>query len=156
MALFLKLDGIVGDSTSSEFSGWIEIQSFSWGASNPANTSSGGGGGAGKVSFSDIVITKTISRGSPYLALACASGKHISGGEIAETKPTGNGKEVTYLTYKLTDVLVTSYQTGGDVGGRPSESISLNFTRLEIDYKGQDSSGRFNEDVILSRDVIGA
>ena len=35
---------------------WIELDSFSWGASNPTSVGSGGGAGPGKVSVGEIKI----------------------------------------------------------------------------------------------------
>src|SRR5689334_24466629 len=55
---FLKLDGVAGESVRSGFEGWIEIYSFSMGASNPSSIgTSGAGAGAGKVSLSGFNYT---------------------------------------------------------------------------------------------------
>jgi hypothetical protein len=92
----------------------------------------GGGGGAGssagKVSVHDISITKQVDKASPKLAQFCANGKHIPNVKIEMRKA---GK--TYLTYTLTNVVISSYQTGGHAD-QPSESLSLNFTKIEIKY----------------------
>src|ERR1700722_2677078 len=55
---FLTLDGIKGESADDKHKGEIDIMSFSWGATNTGTHASGGGGGAGKVNFQDIHITK--------------------------------------------------------------------------------------------------
>ena len=46
----LKLEGIKGESLDAKHKDEIEIESFSWGATQPGTFASGGGG-AGKVSF---------------------------------------------------------------------------------------------------------
>ena len=43
--MFLKLDGIKGESKDSKHSGEIEILAWSWGLSNSGSFGSGGGGG---------------------------------------------------------------------------------------------------------------
>ena len=50
---------------------------------------------------------------------------------------TGEGQLETYLTIKLTNTMISGYSfsSGGD---RPSESISLNFTKIEYTYQGYD------------------
>lgn len=52
--MYLKVDAVTGESADSNHNGWIDIQSFNWGASQPGNMAVGGGGGAGKVQFSDL------------------------------------------------------------------------------------------------------
>ena len=39
-----------------------------------------------------------------------------------------------YMEIKFTDLLVSSYQGGGSSGDRPTESLSLNFTKVEGTY----------------------
>jgi hypothetical protein len=91
---------------------------------------SGGGGGAGKVAVHDISITKHVDKASPTLFKYCANGQHIKQGTITLRKA---GK--TYLTIKLTDVLISSYQTGGSAhADQPTESLSLNFTKVQYIY----------------------
>jgi hypothetical protein len=96
---------------------------------------SGAGGartGAGKTAVHDISITKTVDKASPKLFQACTSGKHFPTVKITLRKAGGK----PYLTYKLTDVLVSSYQFAKAGGSTiPEEHISLNFTKLEISYK---------------------
>jgi hypothetical protein len=91
-----------------------------------------GGGGAGKVGFHDISITKEVDKASPKLYQACASGKHLKKVTIELQK---SGK--TYLTYDLTDVLVTSVQVAGagSGGSVPLEHITLNFGKFKQSSK---------------------
>lgn len=53
--LFLKIDGITGESQDSNHKGCISIESFTWGANQPGNMTVGGGGGAGKVQYRDLI-----------------------------------------------------------------------------------------------------
>lgn len=47
--IFLKIDGIEGESQNANHKKWIDVLSFNWGAQQPGNMSVGGGGGAGKL-----------------------------------------------------------------------------------------------------------
>jgi type VI secretion system secreted protein Hcp len=50
---------------------------------------------------------------------------------------------VEYLTITLSDVLVSSYSTGGSSAeDRPTESVSLNFAQIKMSYVEQDASGK--------------
>ena len=58
---FLQINSptVAGEATQTNFTGWIEIYSFSWGASNPTTVSSGQAGlSAGKVSISSFNVMK--------------------------------------------------------------------------------------------------
>jgi type VI secretion system secreted protein Hcp len=87
--LFLKLDGIVGESLDKVHKDEIQVQSFSLGVSNSGSTQVGGGAGAGRASFSDLSLSATLSKASPALALACASGQRLTGHALIEGKRRG-------------------------------------------------------------------
>lgn len=133
---FLKIEGIDGERTG----GAIEIESWSWGESNPIR-SGGGGGGAGKVSMQDFHFVKKVDVSSPKLFLATAMGEHIKSAELTCRKAGEQPQE--YLKWTLSDILVTSYQTNGSGHGDavPTDSFSLNFTKIEFDYTPQNSDG---------------
>jgi len=63
--MFLKIDGVEGESKDQKHPGTIEIESFSWGMSNPGTHGSGGGGGTGKASFSDLSFHKSLDNPPP-------------------------------------------------------------------------------------------
>jgi hypothetical protein len=90
-------------------------------------------GRAGKVQVHEFQITRATDKASAKLALACANGTHIK--KVVLTLRKG-GK--TYLTYTMSDVLVSSFQGGSNPHDQqPAESISFNFTKIEIKYTKQ-------------------
>src|ERR1051326_1994440 len=137
--MFIKMDGIEGESKDDKHKGEIEILSLSWGVSNSGGLAcSTGGGGAGKASFHDFSFVKNVDSATPQLMLACAEGKHISEGLITVRK--AGEKPVEYLKIKLSEVLVSSSQSGGAGGIQPQEQVTLNFAKFEISQGGQTSS----------------
>ena len=141
---FLKLDGIKGESTSEKHKDWIEISSFSWGMSNSA-TVLGGGGGTGKVSVQDFSFTMKVDKASPKLMLACATGERLQTLQFAIARPDAGGAGATdYYVVTLTNVLVSSYQTGGAATPpgatpeSPTASVSFNFQKIKWDYIAAD------------------
>lgn len=130
---YLKLDGIKGEVTAKTHKGEIAISSFSVGTSQRG---SGGGGGAGKVSFSSFTITKRIDKASPLLFQGAASGKHYKEAVISFAK-TKSGKQTDYLQFKMTDVLISSIQDGTSQSShQPVESISFNYAKIEEIFLG--------------------
>jgi type VI secretion system secreted protein Hcp len=137
---FLKIDGIEGESRDAKHKNEIELESFGWGESLATGTP-GRGGGAGKVSMQDLVVTARTSKASPQLFLACASGKHIKSATLTARK-AGKGQQ-EFLVYKLTDVLVTSDQTGGSAGSdAPGDSVALDFSRIEVEFRPESPTGK--------------
>jgi len=74
---FLKVDGIEGESKDDKHKGEIDLESWSWGASQAGTSPGGGGGGAGKVSMQDFHFVMKVNKATPKLILACAKGDHI-------------------------------------------------------------------------------
>jgi type VI secretion system secreted protein Hcp len=138
---FLKIDGIQGESKADKHKDEIDIQSFSWGASQSGTFAVGGGGGAGKVSMQDFHFTMPNNKASPALFLACAQGDHIKNATLTCRKAGKEQQE--YLKVTMSDILVSSFQTGGSGGDIvPTDQISLNFAKIEVEYKEQDAAGK--------------
>jgi type VI secretion system secreted protein Hcp len=138
--MFLKLDGISGESADDKHKGEIDIQSFSFGVSQTGTAGRGGGAGAGKASFTDISIVKSADKASPNLMAKCATGEHIASALLTVRKAGGTQQE--YYKIKLTDLLVSNFQnTGSGNDSIPLETLSLNFAKIEFEYNEQDSKG---------------
>ena len=159
MTIFMKYGSIVGDVTTPGLVGWIELNSFSWGASNSATNASGAtGAAAGKVSVGDITIGKVVDAASVQLIKLALTGAETDGVIIqfdkqfykdARGEVPGAGPQ-DYLQFTLDNTLVTSYSLSSD-GNEPSagspapaepldlptESLSLTFAKLDIQYTGQ-------------------
>lgn len=138
--MFLKIDGIKGESKDHKHKDEIDIESYNWGATNVGTHGSGGGGGAGKVNMHDIQFTKLVDASSADLFLFCASGKHIPKAEFVARK--AGDKPLEYLKVKLSDILISSIQhSGHGAGDLLQESLSLNYSKIEIEYTPQDEKG---------------
>lgn len=113
----------------------IEVLSWSWGATQTVSRA-GGGAGAGKVQLQDFHFTKTIDRSSASLFEACAKGQHFPSATLTLRK-AGKGQQ-DYLVVKMSDVFVSSYQSGGSGGDAlPSETIALNYGDIELLVPGR-------------------
>ena len=135
---FLKIDGIHGESRDERHKDEIEIESFSWGETQSGTFAGGGGGGAGKVSAQDFHFTMPVNKASPALFLACAQGDHIKNAILTCRKAARE----EFLKVTMNDLLVSSFQIGGAGGVVPADQISLNFAKIEIEYKEQDATGK--------------
>ena len=139
--MFLKLEGIKGESLDDKHKDEIEVLSWSWGATNSGTAGRPGGGSPSKVNIQDLSITKRYDKSSPQLFLRCARGQHIATATLSVRK-AGRRDQDDYLKITMTDVMVSSYQTGVASGGdAPADSVSFNFAKVEIRYRPQTPDG---------------
>ena len=137
---FLKIDGIEGESQDDKHKNEIDVESWSWGETNAGDSAGRSGMGAGKVAMQDFHFVMRVNKASPKLLEACATGKHIK--EATLTCRKAGGAQEEYVKIKFSDFLVSSFQTGGSNGQvQPMDQISLNFSKIEYEYKEQKSDG---------------
>ena len=151
---FLKLDGIKGESQDSKHKDEIEIESFSWGVTQSGTLAFGGGGGAGKAQFQDFHFTNKVSKASPQLFIKCVTGEHIKVGTLSVRKAGGDRAGIDFYKITLSDVLVSSYQSGGNAGGDiPADQFSLNFAKVEYSFATQKPDGTIGETINAGFDL---
>ncbi len=133
---------VEGESMAKDMDKYIEIYSFSWGASNPTTVGPGSAGlAAGRASVSSFNVLKKTEKSSPSLFAACCAGQHYKKAEVVLRKATGtDGGQKPFLKYTFEDVMVESIQWSGSSGGddTPTESVSFAFAKVKIDYYKQD------------------
>ena len=150
---FIKFDGIKGESADAKHKDEIDVESWSWGETHAGAAPSGGGGGAGKVSMQDFHFVMRLNRASPSLMKACATGQHIKMATLSGRK-AGKGQQ-EHLTFKFHDVLVSSVQTGGseDTNVVPTDQVSFNFAKIEVEYKPEKADGSLGSAVQFRYDL---
>ncbi len=75
--MFMKVEGVNGESKDSNHKDWTNIESFDWGAEQPGSMTSGGGGGAGKVNFNDLTVVAAIDKAAPTILKNCENALFI-------------------------------------------------------------------------------
>jgi type VI secretion system secreted protein Hcp len=155
---FLKVDGVPGESTDDKHKDWIEVLSFSHGATQPssATASSAGGGTTERVTFDDLTVSKHIDKASAKLHELCAGGKHIASVTLQLCR--AGGDKLQYMEVKMEQVIISSVQAKGmatslngnsaaAVDNLPTEEVSFNFGKIKWTYTQQkraDGSGGGN------------
>jgi type VI secretion system secreted protein Hcp len=140
--VFVKIDGIEGESSDAKHVGWIEVTSYGMAHfQNISSTaSSAGGASAERADFSEFTFLKFIDKASPLLAIACANGTHIDN-VIVELCRAG-GEKIKFMEYKLTNCIISSIKAESK-GKRffPKEHININFGKIELSYTLQKRHG---------------
>lgn len=141
MPIYMKYDGIDGDVTADGHEKWIELNSFQWGVGRGISSPTGGSADreSSAPSISEIVVTKQQDVATTKLLDEALQGEGKT--VVIDFCKTDKGKLEVYMAYKLADVMVSGYSvsSGGD---RPSESISLNFTKVEFKLVSMDKANK--------------
>lgn len=155
---FLKIDGVPGESKAKGNENEIQVESWSFGASNAGSSGYGTGASTGKVSFNDFHFTMPNSKSSHLMLHKCATGEHIKDATLTCRLSTGEGGQKPFLLIKFEDIVISSFQVGGtpgDSSGRPHEQISFNFTKITWDQKKQGDKGSMENAGEFKYDVKG-
>lgn len=151
---FLKIDGIAGESTDAKHKGEIDVLSWDWAEEQAGSAGGYGAGlGTGKVNMNDFTFVARTSKASPSLMLACATGQHIKDALLTCRKAGGEQQE--FFMIKFSGVLISNFKTVGskESGTLPEDAVSLNFTRIEFEYKEQKPDGTLGSPVKTGYDL---
>ena len=151
MSIYVRLEGITGESKDSNHKGWIDALSVSFGVTQSSSMSTGGGGGVGKADFPALTFVHYVDRASPSLFKYCAQGKHIPKVEISTTK--AGGKQEEYMKVTLTDVIVVEVMPNGSTDDLWVETVGLSYSTIKIEIREQSTSGSMGAAVTGAWDV---
>jgi type VI secretion system secreted protein Hcp len=143
MAIYMKYGPVEGEVTTKGFDKWIELNSFQWGLGRAFSSMAGGNVSQREGSLPSVSeITVTMNTGKPTVKLLTEAlkGKGNIETKIAFVRTEQGGQPIDYMLYTLTNTAISGYSvsSGGD---RPSESISLNFSKIEVKYSDVSTGG---------------
>jgi type VI secretion system secreted protein Hcp len=133
-----------GNATEKNHTTWIKVSDFSFSSGRNVDTPTGrvADREASTGYLGEFTISKDMDAASMYLFTAACIGE----GEEMEIHVTRAGtkadkSEITYLTYTLTNALITSFSFGSS-GGNPSETLTINFTKIKEEFTPQDAAAK--------------
>ncbi len=132
MPIYMQYAGVNGDVTEQSHKNWIELKSFRWGVGRSLSTKVGSAADreSSAPSVSEIVVTKDNDVASGNL-MQEALGGHGKTVQIDFVR-TDKGQLDNYLTLSLTDTIISGYSHSAQGTDRPTESLSLNFVKVEF------------------------
>jgi len=129
MPIYVEIEGIKGDVTAEGHVDWIEVQSFQWGVGRGITSPLGGSKDreASAPSVSEITVSKVSDKATANILREAlwGEGKKVK----IDFCKTDKDKFEPFYQYELEEALVSGYSvsSGGD---RPTESLSMNFTKI--------------------------
>ncbi len=151
--MFIKIDGIEGESLDATHKNEIEVLNWNWESSQHSNMHSGSGGGSGKATVGDFKFEHYIDKASTNLLSYCLSGKHIK--EIKFVVRKAGGDPLEYLMINFSDIIITRVEGSGNAEDevRPRELVSFSFSRFTQDYVMQNADGNKSGIISASYDI---
>jgi len=115
---------VTGESVNPNFTGQIELDSFSF----------------GKCSLSDFSFTCALDSSSWQIVKDLYAGTHLDKCTFSGNKAGGGGSTYMYIQVVMTNCYLTSQSTGGGSQGVPSQSVSIAYAEIEYQYYTQDTT----------------
>ena len=136
--MFLKIDGIQGESTDKVHKGDIDVLAWSWGES--AGTARTKHGTVPVACIQDLSLTKFIDSATPALIMNTMVGQVVPTAVLVVRKAGEFPLEYVRLT--MHNVTVAAYTTGGSGGeDRLTENVTLHFDTMQGQYVKQRPDG---------------
>jgi type VI secretion system secreted protein Hcp len=127
---FLEVDGIPGESTDSNHSGWIEADGFSHNIQNEDGT----------VQHDNFIVYVNFDKSTPLLNLQASDEQIIS--TVIMEMVDGSDSSKLYYRVTLWDATVTLVSvTGADSGDWPTQIVSFDYGRIQWEYQEYDAGG---------------
>ncbi len=147
--VFLKIDGLKGESQVKTHKDEIDVLKWNWGMFK--SRTSQAGVSAGKANVQDITITKWVDKTSPNLMKSSLTGEHFKEVRLLIRK---GDTPYRYVVLTMQEVLVTKVEWSGTYKeDRPTENISLNFAKFKYEYYQQKEDGSWGAAVEIHFDI---
>jgi type VI secretion system secreted protein Hcp len=143
--IFLKIEGLDGESIVEAHVDEIDCDSFSWGASNASSMQRGGGGGVGKGDCHPLNISGMIDKASPEFWKKCMKGEHFESALLTARK-AGGGEPVQYVKMDMKKVYIANWVIQGS-SNTGMQNLSITFEEVTFTYTGQNDDGSEKEPV---------
>jgi type VI secretion system secreted protein Hcp len=154
MPIYLEYDGgsITGDVTATGWEKWIELSSFQFGIGRGIASPTGGSADreSSAPSVSEITVTKDQDSSTGPLVTAALQGEGVT--VKIDFVKTSSGQLAKYMEYTLTNTMISGWSTSSG-GDRPTESVSLNFTKIQVDPTTIDATGAISNANPVTYDI---
>lgn len=154
MAIYLKFGNVKGNVTADGFKDQISLNTVHFNVSRNVSMEAGNLSNRepSKPTISAVTITKDADSSVAALfkeALAGSAGQEA----VITFVHTGTDKVREFISYKLSNCIISHYDFSGDKDGVPSEILQLSFSAIETSYKDHDASNKAGNPQRVAYDV---
>ena len=143
-SIYLRVDGIPGDSREQSHANWIDVDAYSV-AFAPA--------GGKKAPLPEFNLEALVSRASPNILLGVLSGDVYPTAELAVARRIVDGGNRDYVRWTFEDLSFTFYgQQALNAEGKPTDSFAFQAPRMGYQYVEFDPGGNPTGSVSIAWD----
>lgn len=128
---------IKGEATSPGHEDDIIVHSWQWGVS--ASSALGSTQATSRRSYRGLTIVKMIDSATTALMSALVSNDEIKEAKLTMRKP--GSEQIDYFIVTLKNARVSAVDHATDAHGNTTETVTLMFTKVSVEYRTQKSSG---------------
>ncbi|MDO3720192.1 type VI secretion system tube protein Hcp [Marinobacter sp. chi1] len=158
MAIYLEIEGIKGDVTSTGFEDQIALESMSFGVSREVSMEAGSvrNREQGLPYMQTIICSKQMDSSTPLLLQKVLTGANSEKTVLRIVRTGDSGGVVKVGEITLEEAMISDYSFSSNAGSRPMETLSISFTKIEFDFSGADSSGKNGNNIMVIYDLAAA
>lgn len=160
MAIYMQIKNIKGDVTAKGYENWIELDSINLGVKKNIAHKVGTlhNRQVSLPSMAKITATKKLDRATPLLFSNSCQTKSLGEVHIHICRTGSNLQK--FLTYKLSDVIISSYDMHGiahtDEDVNCQEHLALSYGKIEVQFIPRDSKNQAQSPITAGYDLDSA
>ena len=121
---------------------WVEVREWAWEIEAETSWTKGGGASVGKPVPGSITWQHDFDTSSPVIMGYICTGKAFPKVELQMVRTSGTASPQTYFTMTMEGAFITRVSTTGNEEGSTTQTVSMVFKTVKIDYKPGTSTGR--------------
>jgi type VI secretion system secreted protein Hcp len=139
-----------GEASALEHIGEIVVDGYTWGVT--ASSALGSSQATGRRSYRNLTVTKNIDSATTSLMSVLATNDEVKEAKLSMRK-AGSGQR-DYFTITLSAARVVSLDIECNEDGQAVEKIAFSFSKVQVDYELQQSTGgrgagfSFNDEIL--------
>ncbi|ROS00051.1 type VI secretion system secreted protein Hcp [Sinobacterium caligoides] len=159
MAIYLNYNAKTpkGNVTAEGYEDWIEIHGMNFGVGRGISMEPGAVSNreATRPSLSEITVSKPMCAASGGLFSQSVTGSEGVKVELHVVK-TGGKKLEKYAVITLEDCMISSYSVSASGSGKPQETISISYARIEANLSHADKTNKNPKNQLVGYDLTTA
>ncbi|QGY28410.1 Hcp family type VI secretion system effector [Pantoea cypripedii] len=131
--VFLKIDGLMGESKDSTHQGWSDAETYSWGVRRKGQTA-----GPGVTNYHHLTVHCQVDKATAGALLYASNGNKIKKIELSACKSGGNQKEYYRITLESVIIMEVLFNDGGSI---TNVEYEFQADKVKFQYWEQGNSG---------------
>lgn len=132
-----RAGAVKGESVTEGHVDDIVVQAWAWGVT--ANTAIGSTASTARRSYRHLVVSKQVDAASTALMSALATNDEVKDATLTMRK--AGGEALDYFRMSLSNARIVNLDIEVSAHGVPIERVTIAFTKIEVEYKRQQSAG---------------